>query len=69
MENLTRLLDGPQFCVRRDNCTGIAAGGNKTRKFDFLMGEAVAHDADCSVTQGAVQSNHARQCAAAAAKL
>ena len=69
MENLTRLLGGPQLYVKRDDCTGLATGGNKTRKLDFLMGEAIAQGADCIVTQGAVQSNHARQCAAAAAKL
>lgn len=69
MENLSRLLDGPRLYVKRDDCTGLATGGNKTRKLDFLMGEALAQGADCVVTQGAVQSNHARQTAAAAAKL
>ena len=69
MENLTRRLGGPQLDVKRDDCTGLAPGGNKTCKLDFLMGEAMAQGADCIVTQRAVQSNHARQCAAAAARL
>ena len=69
MANLTRLLGGPTLYVKRDDCTGLATGGNKTRKLDFLMGDALARGADCVVTQGAVQSNHARQTAAAAAKL
>lgn len=69
MENLTRLLDGPRLFVKRDDCTGLSTGGNKTRKLDFLMGAALEEGADCVVTQGAVQSNHVRQTAAAAAKL
>ncbi len=69
MANLTRLLGGPKLYVKRDDCTGLATGGNKTRKLDFLMGDALAQGADTIVTQGAVQSNHVRQSAAAAAKL
>jgi L-cysteate sulfo-lyase len=69
MANLTRLLGGPKLYVKRDDCTGLATGGNKTRKLDFLMGDALAQGADTIVTQGAVQSNHVRQTAAAAAKL
>ena len=69
MANLTRLLGGPKLYVKRDDCTGLATGGNKTRKLDFLMGDALALGADTIVTQGAVQSNHVRQTAAAAAKL
>ena len=69
MDNLTRLLGGPKLYVKRDDCTGLATGGNKTRKLDFLMGEALEQGANCVVTQGAVQSNHVRQTAAAAAKL
>lgn len=69
MENLTRLLGGPQLFVKRDDCTGLASGGNKTRKLEFLMAEARARGADTVITQGAVQSNHARQTAAAAARL
>lgn len=61
--------DCPTLLVKRDDCTGLATGGNKTRKLEFLMGEAVAQGAGAIVTFGAVQSNHARQSAAAAAKL
>jgi D-cysteine desulfhydrase family pyridoxal phosphate-dependent enzyme len=59
----------PALYVKRDDCTGLATGGNKTRKLEFLMGEALAQGAGAVVTFGAVQSNHARQTAAAAAKL
>jgi len=53
--------------IKRDDCTGLAGGGNKTRKLEFLLGAAFEADADTLVTQGAVQSNHVRQTAAAAA--
>jgi L-cysteate sulfo-lyase len=66
MPSLTRLLDGPQLYVKRDDCTGLATGGNKTRKLEFLIGEALAQGADTLITHGAVQSNHVRQTAAAA---
>lgn len=69
MANLTALLGGPRLWIKRDDCTGLASGGNKTRKLEFLMAEAVAWRADIVITQGATQSNHARQTAAAAAKL
>ncbi|WP_271272337.1 D-cysteine desulfhydrase [Aliamphritea hakodatensis] len=69
MPNLTKLLGGPNLWIKRDDCTGLAGGGNKTRKLEFLMGEAVAEQADTIITQGATQSNHARQTAAIAAKL
>ncbi len=69
MPNLTRLLGGPKLWIKRDDCTGLATGGNKTRKLEYLMGEALAQKADVVITQGATQSNHARQTAAAAAKL
>jgi L-cysteate sulfo-lyase len=59
---------GPELWVKRDDCTGLAGGGNKTRKLEYLLGDAFANDADTLVTQGAVQSNHVRQTAAAAAK-
>jgi L-cysteate sulfo-lyase len=55
--------------IKRDDCTGLSTGGNKTRKLEFLMGEAIERGADTVITQGATQSNHARQTAAAAAKL
>ena len=69
MANLSRLLDGPNIWVKRDDCTGLAGGGNKTRKLEFLMADAEQQGADTIITQGAVQSNHARQTAAIAAKL
>lgn len=69
MANLTALLGGPRLWVKRDDCTGLSTGGNKTRKLEYLMAEAVALRADVVITQGATQSNHARQTAAAAAKL
>ena len=59
----------PKVYVKRDDCSGLATGGNKTRKLEFLMGEAQAERADVVITFGAVQSNHCRQTAAAAAKL
>ncbi|MDH3691855.1 MAG: D-cysteine desulfhydrase [Gammaproteobacteria bacterium] len=69
MERLSEFLGGPNLYIKRDDCTGLATGGNKTRKLEFLMADALANEADVVITQGAVQSNHARQTAAAAAKL
>jgi L-cysteate sulfo-lyase len=69
MAALSRALGGPNLFVKRDDCTGLATGGNKTRKLEFLMGEARESGADVVVTQGAVQTNHGRQTAAAAARL
>jgi L-cysteate sulfo-lyase len=69
MERLTKHLGGAKLWIKRDDCTGLSSGGNKTRKLEFLMGDAVAKGADTIITQGATQSNHARQTAAAAAKL
>jgi L-cysteate sulfo-lyase len=69
MDNLSKHLGGPRIWVKRDDCTGLSSGGNKTRKLEFLMAEAQAQEADVVITQGATQSNHARQTAAAAAKL
>jgi L-cysteate sulfo-lyase len=68
MGNLSRLLGGPNLWIKRDDSTGLATGGNKTRKLEYLIGEALAKKADIVITQGATQSNHARQTAAAAAK-
>ncbi len=65
---LGEALGGVNLFVKRDDCTGLAGGGNKTRKLEFLVGEALARGADTLVTQGAVQSNHVRQTAAAAAR-
>jgi len=69
LPNLTKHLGGPDIWVKRDDCTGLATGGNKTRKLEFSMGEAVEEGADTIITVGAVQSNHVRQTAAAACKL
>ena len=69
LAGLTRELGGPQIWIKRDDCTGLAGGGNKTRKLEFLMAEALQRGADSVITQGATQSNHARQTAAAAARL
>lgn len=69
MGNLSALLGGPRLWVKRDDCTGLSTGGNKTRKLEYLMAEAVAARANVVITQGATQSNHARQTAAAAARL
>lgn len=68
MRNLTKALGGPSLWVKRDDCTGMAFGGNKTRKLEFLVAEALASGADTLVTAGGVQSNHCRQTAAVAAR-
>jgi len=54
--------------IKRDDCTGLALGGNKTRKAEFLIGAALAEGATAVVSEGGLQSNHVRQTAAAAAK-
>ena len=69
LNNITEHLNGPQIYIKRDDCTGLATGGNKTRKLEFLMPDAIKNQADLVVTVGAVQSNHTRQTAAACAKL
>ena len=69
MPRLTEALGGPNLYIKRDDCTGLGTGGNKTRKLEFLMGEAQAQKADVIITQGATQSNHARQTVAIAAKM
>jgi len=69
MPRLTEALGGPNLYIKRDDCTGLGSGGNKTRKLEFLMADAVKHGADTIITQGATQSNHARQTVAIAAKM
>ncbi|MBL6929888.1 MAG: D-cysteine desulfhydrase [Rhodospirillales bacterium] len=69
LESLSRHLGGPDIYVKRDDCTGLAGGGNKTRKLEFLMADALEQGADTIVTAGATQSNHVRQSIAAAAKM
>jgi len=71
LETLNRLsgeLGGPKLLIKRDDQTGLALGGNKARKLEFLVGQALEQGADTLVTVGAAQSNHCRQTAAAAAK-
>jgi D-cysteine desulfhydrase len=67
MGGLTRHLGGPEIWIKRDDLTGLAGGGNKTRKLEFLVADALAQKADTLITVGAVQSNHCRLTLAAAA--
>ena len=69
LPNVTESLGGPKIFVKRDDCTGLGSGGNKTRKLEFLMADAIKNGSTYVLTQGAVQSNHVRQTAAAACKL
>ena len=69
LPRLSRLLGGPQLFIKRDDLTGLGMGGNKTRKLEYLAADALAEGAKTLITTGAVQSNHCRQVAAAAAKL
>ncbi|WP_324755173.1 D-cysteine desulfhydrase [Roseovarius sp. Pro17] len=71
LEPMKRLSEelGVELWIKRDDCTGLSTGGNKTRKLEFLMAEALEQGADMVMTQGATQTNHGRQTAAAAAKL
>ena len=66
---LTQLLKGPRILMKRDDCSGLAFGGNKTRHLEFSMADAVAQNADIVVAGAALQSNYCRQTAAAAARL
>lgn len=71
LEPMKRLSNelGVELWIKRDDCTGMSTGGNKTRKLEFLMAEAIEQGADMVMTQGATQTNHGRQTAAYAAKL
>src|SRR5277367_5584134 len=69
MDRVSKHLGGPRLWIKRDDCTGVSTGGNKVRKLEFVLGDAVAKGADTVVTAGAWQSNHSRQTAAAAARL
>ena len=68
MPNFTRALGGPQVWIKRDDMLGLAPGGNKTRKLEFLVADALAQGADTLVTCGAPQSNHCRITLAAAVR-
>jgi L-cysteate sulfo-lyase len=67
LDRLSETLGGPRIWIKRDDCTGLGSGGNKTRKLEFLLGDARVAGADVVISFGAVQSNHARQTAAACA--
>ena len=67
LKTLSAKLGGPRLLIKRDDQTGLALGGNKMRKLEFLVADAAAQNADTLVTLGAAQSNHCRQTAAAAA--
>ena len=69
MRRLSGRLGGPRLWIKRDDLTGLAFGGNKTRKLEFLLAEALAQGCDAVITAGAAQSNHCRQTAAGAAAL
>src|SRR3954470_22411909 len=69
MKRLTAHLGGPRLWVKREDCTGLGMGGNKLRKLDYVLHEAIEAGADTLVSGGVVQSNSQRQVAAAAAKL
>jgi D-cysteine desulfhydrase family pyridoxal phosphate-dependent enzyme len=68
LPRLTQYLNGPKILVKRDDQTGLAFGGNKTRKLEFLVAEALEQGTKMLITGGALQSNHCRQTAAAAAR-
>jgi L-cysteate sulfo-lyase len=69
LPRLSEHLGGPQIWIKRDDQTGLALGGNKARKLEYLAADALASGCDTLVTTGGPQSNHARQTAAAAARL
>jgi len=68
LPRLSATLQGPRLLVKRDDQTGLAFGGNKTRKLEYLLAEARGQEADLLITAGAVQSNHCRQTLAAASR-
>lgn len=68
LPRLSKILDGPKLFIKRDDQTGLAFGGNKTRKLEFLIAEAQAQGTQMLISAGAIQSNHCRQTAAAAAR-
>lgn len=67
--NLRKRIGGPRLLIKRDDLTGLGTGGNKLRKLEYLLGDALAKGADTVVTSGAIQTNHGRLTAAACAKL
>ncbi|MEO0492749.1 MAG: D-cysteine desulfhydrase family protein [Actinomycetota bacterium] len=69
LDRLSAELGGPRIWMKRDDATGLAIGGNKVRKLEYLLADALEQGADVVLTIGATQSNHCRQTAAAAARL
>lgn len=69
LSRLSQFLDGPKIFMKRDDLTGLALGGNKTRKLEYILADAIQKGCNTIITAGAAQSNHCRQTAAAAAKL
>lgn len=69
LPRLSAALGGVELWIKRDDCTGLALGGNKTRQLEFTLGEALHLGADCVVQGAGSQSNHCRQAAAACARL
>lgn len=69
LSKLSEFLGGPKIFMKRDDLTGLALGGNKTRKLEYILADALKQGCDTIITAGAAQSNHCRQTAAAAAKL
>ena len=69
MPRLSEALGGPNLWIKRDDCSGLSSGGNKTRKLEFLIADALQKNADTIVAAGGTQSNHTRQTAAIAAKM
>lgn len=69
LDRLSQELGGPSIFIKRDDLTSLAMGGNKTRKLEYLLGDALAKGADTVITAGGIQSNHCRLTAAAAVKV
>lgn len=69
LKRLSSYLQGPHIWMKRDDCTGLGLGGNKVRKLEYILAHALQQEADVLITVGAVTSNHARQTAAAAARM
>lgn len=69
LPHLSKMLGGPQLFIKRDDLTGLGFGGNKIRKLEYLAADAMAKGSQTLISTGAVQSNHCRQVAAAAARL
>jgi D-cysteine desulfhydrase len=69
LSRLSQCLGGPKIFMKRDDLTGLALGGNKTRKLEYILADALKQGCDTIITAGAAQSNHCRQTAAAAAML